>query len=83
MARRDGKKVILAVARKTCRLVGRYGTAGVIAYTASPALGAALEAVRTACMAWEALDNYPGEIDEIAPDGPEDVGGGGGGGGPF
>lgn len=82
MARRDGHSVILLLARQLCRKVGRYGTAGVVAYTGSAALGAAVEAVRVACMAWEALDNYPGEIDEVAPDGAEDVAGGGGG-GPF
>lgn len=83
MARRDGRKVILALARQVCRKVGRYGTAGVIAYTASPALGAALEAVRVACMAWESLDDKPGEIDANYPNGNEDPGaeGGGGGGG--
>jgi hypothetical protein len=83
MAKRTGKMVILLLARQICRKVGRYGTSGVVAFTGSAALGTALEAVRVACMAWEAGDNYPGEVDDVAPDGPEDVGGGGGGGGPF
>lgn len=66
--------------RQLCHFVGKYGVAGIVVRTGSPAIGAAMEALRVACMIWESLDNYPGEIDSLAPDGPEDAGGGGGGG---
>lgn len=58
----DGTSTILAASRVICRLVGRFGTARFAART-TPEFGAAVEALVVACMAFEALDDYPGQID--------------------
>jgi hypothetical protein len=52
-------------------MVGKYGTYGINAKT-TPAFTAAVVALVAACQAWEALDDYPGEIDQTGPQGPED-----------
>jgi len=52
-------------------MVGLYGTAGITAAT-TPQYGAAVAALVVACNVFEALDNYPGEIDQVNPQGPED-----------
>lgn len=67
MARtRTGASSILFATRVICRQVGKYGVAGITAAT-TPAFGAAVSALVVACQAWEALDDYPGQIDETAP----------------
>lgn len=68
---RTGASTILASTRRICRMVGLYGTQGITAAT-TPEFGAAVAALVVACQAFEALDNYPGEIDQVAPQGPED-----------
>lgn len=78
MARRTGKMTIIYLMRKLCRLVNQYGVGAVITYTGSANIGSALNALAQACRTWEQADNYPGEIDLSAPQGPEDVAFGGG-----
>lgn len=73
MARRiDGTSTILNAARTICRMEGRFGLSRFGART-NPTFQAAVAALVIACKLFEAADNYAGEIDEIAPDGPEDL----------
>lgn len=62
----DGTSTILAGARLICRAVGKYGTARFAART-TPEFAAAAAALAAACMAFEALDDYPGEVDSSGP----------------
>lgn len=72
MARQvNGTSSILSGSRLICRMVGRFGVARFTANT-TPEFGAAVAALVVACQAFEALDNYAGQIDKVAPDGPED-----------
>jgi hypothetical protein len=68
---RTGGSSIIYATRIICRMVGKYGTFG-IAQKTTPAFTAAVVALVAACQAWEALDDYPGEIDQTAPTGSED-----------
>lgn len=70
---RTGTPSVIALARKICRLVAVYGAFDLEAKT-SPAFKLAVDALVVACHAFEAADNYPGEIDFVAPEGPEDPG---------
>lgn len=68
-----GVPTIIKLTRKICRLVGTYG-AGNMAAATTPEFAAAVLALVTACQAFEALDDQPGEIDSTAPIRPgEDV----------
>ena len=69
---RNGASTILALTRKICKMVGLFGTRGILAAT-NPGFVAALVALVAACEAFEALDDFPGEIDATAPAGVEDV----------
>lgn len=68
-----GTSSILAASRWICRIVGRFG---VVRFTAdtSPEFGAAVTALVLACQAFDALDDYPGEVDHTAPGSGPDVG---------
>lgn len=68
----SGTSTILRSSRTICRMVGRFGTVRFAAAT-TPEFAAAVLALQAACVAFEALDNYPGQIDKVAPDGPEDA----------
>jgi hypothetical protein len=70
----DGVSTILQGARLICRMVGRFGVAGLVTRT-TPEFAAAVEVFVAACIAFEALDDYPLEVDASAPFGPEDTGG--------
>lgn len=67
----NGVSTILYASRIICRMVGRFGVAALAAAT-TPEMATAVTGLRDACMAFDALDNYPGQIDKVAPDGPED-----------
>lgn len=69
---RNGASTILASSRVICKMVGLFGTQGITAAT-TPQFTLAVLALVSACHAFEALDNYPGEIDAVAPAGVEDV----------
>ena len=71
----NGVSTILKASRIICRMVGRFGTAGMAQQT-TPAFAAAVTALASACMAFEALDDYPGEIDRTPPYGHGDIEGG-------
>jgi hypothetical protein len=69
---RTGTPAIIKLTRKICKLVTVYGASDLAAKT-SPAFQAAVTALVAACVAFEALDDYPAEIDITAPFGPEDL----------
>lgn len=72
---RTGTPLVIKLVRKICATVRKYGASDLAAAT-TPELAAAIGALMIACAAFEALDNFPGEIDGIPPDGPEDNSGG-------
>lgn len=70
---RTGSSIIITLSRKICSVVGRFG-AGDLATRATPEFAAAVLALVAACQAFEALDDFPGQIDATAPIRPgEDV----------
>jgi hypothetical protein len=70
---KTGTSTIYHLARKICKMVQVYGAADLASRT-SDAFAAAVVALVAACTAFEALDNFPFQIDRVAPDGPEDPG---------
>lgn len=68
---RTGTPTIIKLARKICRVQGALGAVDLTAKT-SAGFTAAVAALVVACHAFEALDNFPAQIDRVAPDGPED-----------
>jgi len=68
---RTGTPSIIKYVRKICHLVNTYGAANLSSET-SAGYAAAVGALVVACTAFEALDNFPAQIDRVAPDGPED-----------
>lgn len=70
---RNGGSTIIMASRLICRMVGVYGTAGLLAKTGDPGFVAAVNALVVACHAWMALDDYPGEIDQTLPTGHGDL----------
>lgn len=69
---KTGTPTIIRLSRKICRMRSVYGASDLSAKT-SPEFAAAVAALALACAAFEALDNYPAEIDETAPFGVEDI----------
>jgi hypothetical protein len=70
---RTGVPSIIALVRKICYLVGRYGAAGLSTAT-TPEFATATMALVAACNAFTALDDTPAQIDRNPPYGPEDTG---------
>jgi len=68
---KTGVPTIIKLVRKICRIVGTYGATG-LASSTTPEYATAVFALVTACHAFEALDDFPGQIDATAPFGPED-----------
>jgi hypothetical protein len=69
---KTGTPAIIQAARKISRMVRKYGAADLEANTA-PAFKVAVFALIAACALFDSLDNNPGQVDRVAPDGPEDV----------
>jgi hypothetical protein len=69
---KTGTPSIIRLARKVCRLVNIYGASDLEART-SPAFKAAVVALVAACAAFELADDWPGEVDNTPPAGPEDT----------
>ena len=63
---RDGTSTIIALTRKICKLKAVWGAASLASKT-TPEFATAVNALVAACTAFEALDDYPGEIDNTAP----------------
>jgi hypothetical protein len=70
---RTGTPSIIHLSRKICRLKANFGASDLSAAT-SPEFAAAVLALTVACAAFEALDNFPAQIDRVHPNGPEDAG---------
>lgn len=71
---KTGSPTIIALTRKICKMVAVYG-AGDLGTKATPEFRTAVLALVAACQAFEALDDFPGQIDATAPIRPgEDVG---------
>ncbi len=68
---RTGTSLIVRLVHKICVLVGRYG-ANDLASRTSTEYALAVTALVAACHAFEALDNFPYQVDRVAPAGPED-----------
>ena len=68
---RTGTPTIVRLARRICKLVQVFGASDLAART-TPEFAAAVEGLVAACMAFQALDDYPMEIDTPPPLGPED-----------
>lgn len=69
----DGTSSYLKYARSICRIYGRFGVSA-LDTNVSPEFAAAVQALVIACQAFEAIDDYPGEIDQSGPIRPgEDV----------
>lgn len=61
-----GTPTIIKLARKICALRAIYG-AGDLATKATPEFAAAVALLAVACAAFEALDDFPGQIDATSP----------------
>lgn len=69
---KTGTSTIIVLSRKICRLVGIFGASDLQART-SPEFKSAVDLLVAACHAFEAADDFPGQIDRTAPNGPEDL----------
>ena len=63
---RTGTPKIIQSTRVICRMVHTYGATDLSTKT-TPAFAAAVAALVAACAAFEALDDYPGQIDNTGP----------------
>lgn len=63
---KTGSPTIIKLARHICRVRSRYGASD-LATKATPEFEAAVTALAVACAVFEALDDYPGQIDSSAP----------------
>lgn len=68
---RTGTSSIYYLAKHICRIFNKYHATDLASRTSSD-FAAAVAALVAACMAFEALDNFPFQVDRVAPDGPED-----------
>jgi hypothetical protein len=68
---RTGTSTIYYLSKKICKMVAIYGATDLSSRT-SAEFATAVAALVAACHAFEALDNFPFQVDRIAPDGPED-----------
>lgn len=68
---KTGTSTIIKLARRICKLKAAWGASDLQAKT-SAGFKTAVDALVVACLAFEALDDYPAEIDRVAPFGPED-----------
>lgn len=69
---RNGRASLLAAVHELDRVYRKYGAAPLVAYTGVTGFTATLSQLSTAYQQWRAGDDFPGEIDPTAPDGPED-----------
>lgn len=59
---KTGTPTIIRLSRKICKMVAVYG-AGNLATVTTPEFETAVLALVVACQAFEALDDFPGQID--------------------
>lgn len=72
MAQKTGTSSIIKFVRKICKMKNIYGAVDLQART-SAEYAAAVDALILACAAFEALDDFPAEIDATTPYGVEDL----------
>lgn len=65
-ASRTGTPTIIKLARRICKLKVLYGGVDLASKT-TPEFAAAVNALQLACAAFEALDDYPAQIDNTGP----------------
>jgi len=70
---RTGTPTVIKLARRICHLVNTWHVSDLQAKTSSDFKDAVMLLV-AACAVLEAADNFPFQIDRVAPDGPEDPG---------
>lgn len=63
---RTGTPTIIKLSRRICKLVAVWGASNLEART-TPEFAAAVAALVIACNAFEALDDFPGQIDNTGP----------------
>jgi hypothetical protein len=63
---KTGSPTVIALARHICRIKSRFGLSD-LATKATPEFAAAVDALTIACAVFDALDDYPGQIDSSAP----------------
>lgn len=68
---RTGTPTIIKLVRRICKLKAVWGASDLAAAT-TPEFAAAVGVLQVACAAFEALDDFPAQIDRTAPFGPED-----------
>ena len=71
---KTGTPTIIKLARRICRLKATFGASDLAAKTTAD-FALAIVALQAACAVFEALDDFPAQIDRTAPFGPEDSGG--------
>jgi len=68
---KTGTPTIIKLARRICKIRAIWGASDLETKT-TEAFAAAVAALAVACAAFEALDDYPAQIDRTAPFGPGD-----------
>lgn len=63
---RTGTSTVISLARHICRVVRKFHVAD-LAVIATPELAAAVAALVVACEAFDASDDFAGQIDKTAP----------------
>lgn len=63
---KTGAPTIIVLVRHICRLVNKYG-AGNLSTLATPEFAEAVLVLVAACAAFEALDDFPGQVDVSGP----------------
>jgi len=63
---RTGTPTIIKLARRICHLKAIWGASDLLTRT-TPEFAAAIGALQVACAAFEALDDFPGQIDSTGP----------------
>ena len=69
---RTGTSTIYYLTKKICKMVAIYGATDLASRTTEE-FALAVQALVAACHAFEALDNFPFQVDRTGPTGPEDA----------
>lgn len=70
--RRTGTPLVIALSRKICKTVAKYGASDLEASTSNQ-FKLAIATLMLACAAFDAADDHPGEVDATAPYGATDI----------
>lgn len=69
---RDGHSSLLKAVHTLDRLYRKYGAGPLVNYTGVDDFADALSILHNLYQGYRAGDNWPGEVEEFIPDGPED-----------